>query len=152
MSLPRKTKQTAYQKKLLDPRWQKKRLQILDAAKWTCEWCRNKRETFHVHHGYYRKGADPWDYSDEYFHVLCHSCHEIAETERGEIYRVMGMIPPAKMFGLIERVVSFAAECLPEQVAVMESLPSDPEPEHSEPASEEEMNEFFQHLKTFLEP
>ena len=151
MSHPQKSKLSPYQKKLLAPEWQKKRLQLLDSANWTCGWCGNKRETLHVHHGYYRKGANPWDYADEYFHVLCHSCHETAEAERGEIHRVMGMIPPVRMFGLIERVVSFAAECLPEKVVAMAALPSDPEPEDAQEASVEEMDAFFNNLKTFLE-
>lgn len=150
MSHPRKSKLSAYQKKLLDPEWQKKRLQLLNAANWTCAWCHGKRETLHVHHGYYRKGANPWDYADEYFHVLCHSCHETAETERSETYRVIGMIPPAHMRSLFEQVVVFAGSKLPEKVAEMAGMPSDPEPESMEPASEEEMEAFFGGLKTFL--
>ena len=50
-----------YSEKLKDPRWQKKRLEILDSAGWRCEDCgcglQDGRE-FHVHHTAYISGKD----------------------------------------------------------------------------------------------
>ena len=64
-----------YAEKLKDPRWQKKRLQLFEAAGWACESCETKEVTLHVHHKYYRKGASPWDYPDDALQVLCKDCH-----------------------------------------------------------------------------
>ena len=63
-----------YQEKLKDPRWQKKRLEILEKHKWTCCICGDKESTLHVHHLKYND--DPWDVPDDYLIVLCDKCHK----------------------------------------------------------------------------
>lgn len=65
---------TEYQKKLLDPRWQKKRLQILERDEWKCQKCEVEELTLHVHHKYYN-GCDPWDIPDRALVTLCEDCH-----------------------------------------------------------------------------
>ena len=68
---------TKYAKKYLDPRWQKKRLEVLDWYGWNCQMCGDGDSTLHVHHRYYRWGNDPWDYPNEALAVLCEKCHEL---------------------------------------------------------------------------
>jgi len=63
-----------YQQKLLDPRWQKKRLEILSRDDFTCQSCFSKVDTLHVHHRIYQAG-DPWDTQDIYLISLCDNCH-----------------------------------------------------------------------------
>jgi 5-methylcytosine-specific restriction endonuclease McrA len=70
-----------YSEKLKDPRWQKKRLEILSAANFACEYCTNKTKTLHVHHLSYLKGKDPWDYTDDYLVCLCEDCHAISHSK-----------------------------------------------------------------------
>lgn len=71
-----------YAKKLLDPRWQRRRLEILSRDRWTCQRCQDTEETLHVHHRYY-SGSDPWDAPDEALVTLCVSCHsDESETRR----------------------------------------------------------------------
>lgn len=71
-------KQT-YSDKLKDLRWQKKRLEILEAAKWQCEDC-GKGEadgiTLHVHHCHYERGKEPWEYSRNELMAVCEACHD----------------------------------------------------------------------------
>ncbi len=64
-----------YAQKLLDPRWQKKRLEVLEQADWSCEMCGDSESTLHVHHKQYIKGRDPWEYSRGQLVVLCRLCH-----------------------------------------------------------------------------
>lgn len=73
-----------YSEKLKDPRWQKKRLQVLDRDKWTCQGmaCFEKEKTLHVHHLDYVFGNDPWDYPDHYFLTLCETCHAEVSAKR----------------------------------------------------------------------
>ena len=71
-----------YAEKLLDPRWQKKRLCILERDKWTCQDCGATTKTFHVHHLDYINGKDPWEYPDEYLTSLCYECHAAIEEAR----------------------------------------------------------------------
>lgn len=65
-----------YREKLLDPRWQKKRLEIFDRDDFSCKKCGGKTKTLHVHHLFYQSGKEPWDYENKYLITLCHECHE----------------------------------------------------------------------------
>ena len=67
-----------YQEKLKDPRWQKKRLKILERDGFMCRFCENSDEELHVHHMHhmrYLPGAAPWEHPDESLKTLCKSCH-----------------------------------------------------------------------------
>ena len=64
-----------YQQKLLDPRWQKKRLEILQRDGWKCIGCGSTEETLHVHHMRYVSGRDPWEYQADDLITLCEDCH-----------------------------------------------------------------------------
>ena len=50
-----------------------------------CLWCRSTEKMLTVHHLYYLKGKDPWDYPDEALITLCEECHKEAEDLRVEI-------------------------------------------------------------------
>ena len=64
-----------YSDKLKDPRWQKKRLEIMNRDNFACRSCSDIESTLHVHHVKYLKQFDPWEYSDEYMITLCDECH-----------------------------------------------------------------------------
>jgi hypothetical protein len=64
----------SYSELLLDPRWQKKRLQILERDKWTCVFCGNTKDTLHVHHLQYTN--NPWDVNNKNLLTLCKDCHD----------------------------------------------------------------------------
>lgn len=66
----------SYSEKLLDPRWQKKRLKILKRDKWACRICSDETNTLHVHHTYYEPGNEPWECEDKFLMTLCKTCHE----------------------------------------------------------------------------
>ena len=71
-----------YSEKLKDPRWQKKRLQILERDDWTCQICHDTESTLVVHHRMYLPDTEPWDYPDELLVTLCEDCHEAERAER----------------------------------------------------------------------
>lgn len=73
-----------YSEKLLDPRWQKKRLEIFERDEWMCGLCQDNEQTLHIHHLFYEKGKDPWEYENKHLITLCANCHE-AETETRNI-------------------------------------------------------------------
>lgn len=75
-----KKSQSDYSKKLLDPKWQKKRLEILSRDEWHCQICFDSETTLHVHHRYYETGKEPWEYDNNALVTLCSECHE-SETE-----------------------------------------------------------------------
>lgn len=73
-----------YAEKLKDPRWQKKRLEILERDNWKCMLCGDKDSTLHVHHLFYYNGQEPWDYDNEALITLCEDCHEEAKNNQRE--------------------------------------------------------------------
>lgn len=64
-----------YLQLLKDPRWQKRRLEILSKSEFRCIQCESEENTLHVHHTIYRTGKTPWDYADDELQVLCVECH-----------------------------------------------------------------------------
>lgn len=67
-----------YQRKLADPRWQQKRLLIMQRDHFTCQKCADKETELQVHHKEYL--GNPWEAKDEDLETLCAHCHK-AETE-----------------------------------------------------------------------
>lgn len=65
----------SYKEKLKDPRWQKRRLEIMQRDDFTCQRCKDKEETLHVHHLHYVYGIEPWDYHPDFLLTLCETCH-----------------------------------------------------------------------------
>lgn len=63
-----------YSQKLKDPRWQKKRLEILNRDEFTCRICGDDTSTLHVHHVSY--SGNPWDVENNLLLTVCESCHE----------------------------------------------------------------------------
>lgn len=59
-----------------DPRWQKKRLEILQRDKFTCRSCTDNTTTLHVHHLKYNEHSLIWEYGNEDLITLCETCHE----------------------------------------------------------------------------
>lgn len=66
----------SYSEKLRDPRWQRRRREILKLAGYCCERCLSVDPPLNVHHRQYRDGAEPWDYADDELECLCEECHE----------------------------------------------------------------------------
>jgi len=65
----------SYNELLKDPRWQKRRLEILERDGFKCTWCWDKDSTLHVNHAYY--AGKPWEAHDFDLYTLCEKCHII---------------------------------------------------------------------------
>lgn len=69
-----------YQEQLKHPKWQKKRLEILNRDKWTCKLCGDTETTLHVHHKNYESGKLAWEYDKDNYITLCEFCHKQYEN------------------------------------------------------------------------
>jgi hypothetical protein len=67
-----------YSEMLQDPRWQKKRLQVLERDKWTCQLCGDTESTLHIHHKKYV--SKPWDSELNDLVTYCKHCHLVVEN------------------------------------------------------------------------
>lgn len=74
-----------YSEKLRDPRWQKKRLEVMQRDGFSCQSCQDTETTLNVHHCYYERGKDVWDYPSEALITLCEGCHNIETFRRKEV-------------------------------------------------------------------
>ncbi len=66
----------SYYDKLRDPKWQKKRLKVLERDQWKCTCCEKEDTELQVHHLFYFKDYDPWDYPNATLVTACKYCHE----------------------------------------------------------------------------
>lgn len=82
-----------YGKLLADPRWKKKREEVI-AASYLGKECENCGETkgVQVHHGYYEYGKKPWEYENETLHVYCEQCHKRADYFRVTARKILGRL------------------------------------------------------------
>lgn len=86
-------RKSKYGAKLLDPRWQKKRLTVLQRDNWTCLVCGATDKTLHVHHAAYAPyGGDPWDADDDVLFTACTDCHDALFNQQPDaIYRLLAL-------------------------------------------------------------
>lgn len=94
---------TGYSEKLKDPRWQRKRLEILQRDDFRCRSCERNDKTLHVHHSYYENGKSPWEYPDDALLTLCVDCHSNVTEKQIELARALASLEP----GQIDQVIGY---------------------------------------------
>lgn len=62
-----------YKEKLKSPKWQKKRLEILQRDEFRCCYCNDDKTELQIHHLKYTN--EPWDAPNENLITLCKHCH-----------------------------------------------------------------------------
>lgn len=100
----------SYYEQLKDPRWQRKRLEILQRAEFACEECGDGTQTLHVHHTIYRKGAAPWEYDNAELRCLCENCHAEMHARRSVLDEIVSVIARRSLVEL-NHLIGYAA-CL----------------------------------------
>lgn len=92
------TQKNNYADFLKDPRWQKKRLEILNRDNFKCRACKDDLNTLHVHHLCYKNNLKPWEYKDEDLITLCENCHKALHyIESCKEYGLETFIPVIKL-------------------------------------------------------
>lgn len=65
---------TTYSERLRHPKWQRRRLEILQRDNFTCQLCGDTETTLNIHHKEYHKG-EIWEYEDDELITYCDHCH-----------------------------------------------------------------------------
>lgn len=110
-----------YKEQLLHPNWQRKRLEMLESAKWTCSSCQASDKTLHVHHRMYMKGKMAWEYDNSLLAVLCEDCHQ-SEHDSEEMLKIITSgsafhTPPARVAAGLLAGYMYGADALHEEYA-----------------------------------
>jgi hypothetical protein len=71
-----------YSEQLRHPNWQRKRLEVMEAAGFQCEECGADDVTLNVHHRRYVKGRMVWEYEGRDLACLCEDCHAEEHVHR----------------------------------------------------------------------
>lgn len=72
----------SYAEDLKHPRWQERRLRVLEAAGFRCQRCDSNERQLHAHHKVYLRGHRLWDYPDGQLECLCDQCHDAAHAHK----------------------------------------------------------------------
>lgn len=75
-------RKSPYSDLLRHPRWQKKRLEIMQRDGFGCQWCLATDKTLNVHHLYYAPGRAPWEYEDGSLVTICEDCHSAEHDKK----------------------------------------------------------------------
>ena len=73
-----------YSQKLQDPRWQKKRLEIMQRDNFTCQACGDTESELHVHHKQYTTDL-PQNELSENLITYCCVCHDVIHYTKNHI-------------------------------------------------------------------
>lgn len=102
-----------YSEKLKDPRWQKKRLEVMHRDGFACLDCGATDKPLNVHHTHYHKGG-PWETGVEHLRTVCADCHEKRHPLERELRRefdgVIAQLSPDQIELLISDIRSVAAQ------------------------------------------
>jgi hypothetical protein len=117
---------TEFWERYKDPRWQRRRLEVMARAEFRCEGCEATEKTLNVHHKIYRRGAMPWDYADHELSCLCEECHErethvrmnlreaMALLDEYDLQRLLGYAHGIILFSNMHNVAAYKLESLGE--------------------------------------
>lgn len=101
-----------YSDDLQNPLWQKRRLEILNCANWTCAECGDKSKQLTVHHTHYVKDWHLWEYPNELLICLCKPCHfarqDVEESMKLEMMKRLQKVPLPRLYKVFSHVMDQA--------------------------------------------
>jgi 5-methylcytosine-specific restriction endonuclease McrA len=71
---------SAYSDKLKNPKWQRRRLEVMSRDKFACTLCKDIESELQVHHLAYFK--EPWNAPSGFLATLCCHCHLAVEIAK----------------------------------------------------------------------
>lgn len=109
-----------YHERLKDPRWQRKRLEVMQRDGFKCLACGDDRKTLNVHHKSYAN--NPWETSLEDLETLCEICHKY----RTKINKIFERIPTSDVLNYLEEFIILTPDQLKKFYNEVIQKPRDP--------------------------
>lgn len=91
----------SFAEQIKHPKWQRKRLEVLSAANWTCQKCDADDVTLNVHHKQYVKGRLYWEYEAHELECLCENCHKEEHDTQDGLKSLLAEVTTVEAFAFI---------------------------------------------------
>lgn len=91
-----------YKEQIKSPKWQKRRLEIMNRDNFTCQLCGDTETMLNVHHLSYHQDRNIWDYEDWELMTLCENCHK---DEHSSMDDLIAEIETLKSHGVTMREI-----------------------------------------------
>jgi len=73
-------KDLTYKQQINHPKWQRRRLEVMERDGFQCQVCFDRNKKQNVHHKYYIYNKLIWEYPDELLLTVCEDCHKKIHT------------------------------------------------------------------------
>jgi hypothetical protein len=94
-----------YKAFLMDPRWQKRRLEVFARDKWACTVCDDKDTTLEVNHRRYPdNGGPPWESELGDLETLCSPCHRQVTRAKADAHRRLAALRGSDLLWLAAKL------------------------------------------------
>jgi hypothetical protein len=90
-----------------DPRWQRRRLEIMQRDCFCCSECDSDDKTLNVHHRHYLPAKKPWEYEDDDLTTLCAECHARVGENKKELSVSFGRMT----ISIQDEICGYSAAC-----------------------------------------
>jgi len=98
---------------LKDPRWQKKRLEILQRDEFMCRSCYDKDSSLQIHHLSYSYNGNPWDVDNDKLLTVCENCHkQFSDANKAVKDSIAKFKEPDYIFDA-SKIIDFMSDCNP---------------------------------------
>ena len=91
-----------YKEQIKSPKWQKRRLEIMEKDNFSCQLCGDTETMLNVHHLFYHRDRNIWEYEDWELMTLCENCHK---DEHSSMDDVIVKIESLKSSGITMREI-----------------------------------------------
>jgi len=101
-----------FAKQYKDPRWQRKRLEVMQRDEFKCRMCgsgENDGTPLNVHHSYYEHGKKPWEYPKNSLVTACEECHGNFHYWKNILLQEMARLTKSQFNGLVKFL--YCADC-----------------------------------------
>lgn len=106
-----------YAEQLKSPKWQKKRLEILERDNFECQSCGCEDKQLHVHHKSYEYGKLAWEYDSINYISLCHYCHKDITKNLNDIKsHIASMFHDIDNTYYLERIILSVSKMTPDKL------------------------------------
>lgn len=101
----------SYAEDIKHPRWQERRLRVLEGAGFSCQRCGSNERQLHAHHKVYLRGHRLWDYPDAPLECLCDKCHDLAHAHKERLEVTVAQHPSA-MLPVLNKLIDRLGEAM----------------------------------------